>query len=176
MKTFIIALLLVSIINTTYSQEDKSTEDAIASLKMEELPSVVIKSAGKDFSVYLPDNNPDKNVKALQRKFIGYRLGKDFEGYDTYLVMMESKKGTLVANYNENGKLIRVVENYKNVILPNAVIYSLFKEYPGWEITNDKFIFSQEDGDITKKEYTIKMKKGKETRKIVVKPDGEIKK
>lgn len=176
MKSIIITLLLISTINTAYSQEYKSTEVAIAALKMEELPSVVIKSAGKDFSVYLPDNNPDLTVRALENKFIGYSLGKDYDGYNTFLVIMECEKGTLAANYNENGKLIRVVENYKDLKLPKAVIYSVFKEYPGWEITNDKYIFAQEDGDITKKEYTLKLKKDNKTQKVVVKPNGEIKK
>ena len=42
---------------------------------MTDLPAVVIKSAGKDFSVYLPDRNPDENVRALQQEFISYNLG-----------------------------------------------------------------------------------------------------
>jgi hypothetical protein len=38
-----------------------------------------------------------------------------------------SKGGTLAATYNEKGQLIRVVENYKNVVLPSKLIYEIYK-------------------------------------------------
>lgn len=174
MKTFIIALLFVCLTNTVFSQDNKNNEAVSEILKTEELPGVVIKSAGKDFSVYLPDHNVDKNVRQLENKFVGYNLGKDYEGYDTFLVIMECEKGTLTASYNQNGKLINVVENYKDLKLPNEVIYAVYKGYPGWQITNDKYVYSQKEGDVTKKEYTLKLKKDKETLNIKMKPSGEI--
>ena len=138
------------------------------------LPEIVIKKAGADFSVYIPDKNPDSNIKRVEEKFIAYDLGKDNEGYDEYLLVMQIKKGTLAATYDEKGKLIRVVENYKNVILPSQVIYSVYKKFPGWKIVNDKFLYTQEEGDIIKKQYNLKIKKNKEVRKITVRPNGEI--
>ena len=87
---------------------------------------------------------------------------------------METKKGILAATYNEKGKLIRVVENYKNVILPSKVIYSIYKKFPQWTIVNDKFLYTQTEGDIVKKQYNVKIKKGKDIRKLVVRPDGTI--
>jgi len=169
MKALIIGLLFLGLSNFSYSQAREE-----GNVKVEELPEVVIKSAGKDFSVYLPDRNPDVDVRNIQNQFVAYDLGKDYEGYETYLVTMQIDKGSLAATYNEKGKLIRVVENYKNVKLPSAVIYSIYKAFPGWEIVNDKFLYSQEDGDITQKHYAIKIKKDKETRKLVVNPNGDI--
>ena len=87
---------------------------------------------------------------------------------------MQIKKGTLAATYNEKGKLIRVVENYKNVKLPSRVIFTIYKRFPKWTIVNDKFLYTQEEGDIVKKQYNLKIKKGKEVRKLVVHSDGEI--
>ncbi|MFV5688412.1 hypothetical protein [Flavobacterium sp. ZT3R25] len=168
MKSFIIVVLFLSITITSYSQ------DIDGNIRMEELPGVVIKSAGKDFSIYLPDKNPDKNVRALEEKFIAYDLGKDYEGYENYLVIMETKNGSLNATYNENGKLIRVVENYKNVRLPNSVIYSVYKAFPGWQIVNDKYLYSQKEGDVIKKEYNLRIKKDKDVRKLVVNANGDI--
>lgn len=84
------------------------------------------------------------------------------------------KNGSLAATYNDKGKLFRVVENYKNVKLPSAVIYSVYKKYPGWSIVNDKFLYTQEDGDIIKKQYHIQIKKDSETSKLVVHPNGDI--
>lgn len=87
---------------------------------------------------------------------------------------MEIKGGSLAATYNENGKLIRVVEEYKDVKLPAPVIYSVYKAYPGWEIVQDKYLYSQKEGEILKKQYNLKIKNGKDTHKLTVHADGEI--
>ena len=174
MKTFIITLLFLSLTFSSYSQDKVQTVTKEGVMKVEDLPAVVIKSAGDDFSIYLPDRNADPKVRALEDNFIAYDLGKNFEGYETYLVFMEIKDGSLSATYDENGKLIRVVEEYKNVKLPSTVIYSVYKKYPGWEIINDKYLYSQKEGDILKKQYNLKIKNGKESRKLTVHADGQI--
>ena len=170
----IIVLFFLGFSTFFYSQSKTSSSSTNGSMDVSELPTVVIKSAGKDFSVYLPDRNPDLSVRRLQDKFIAYDLGKDFEGYDNYLVTMEVDKGMLAATYNENGKLIRVVENYKDIILPRPVIFSVYKAFPGWQIVNDKFLYTQADGDVIKKQYNIKIKKDDDIKKIVVHPNGDI--
>lgn len=161
-------------LTTSYSQEEIKNDLDNEVLKMDELPEIVIKSVGKDFSVYLPDKNPDNKVKNLQQKFIAYNLGKDYEGYENFLIVMETNDGSLTASYNSNGKLTRVIEKYQNVKLPSKVIYAVYKAYPGWQLVNDKFLYTQEDGDIIKKQYQIKIKKDNETRKLVIHPNGDI--
>ncbi|WP_413999020.1 hypothetical protein ACMDB5_00060 [Flavobacterium sp. W1B] len=172
MKAYVIALLVLGLTNLSYSQDKKNKEEGNVSI--ENLPAVVIKSAGEDFSVYLPDRNADPKVRKLEDHFIAYNLGKDYEGYDTYLVYMEVKGGTLTATYNEKGKLIHVVENYKGIQLPSKVIYTVYTKFPGWEIINDKYLYSQKEGDIVKKQYNLKIKKDKQTQKLVVNANGEI--
>ena len=172
MKTFIVVLLFLGSVGFSYSQ--KKTEKEEGKMDIINLPEIVIKRAGADFSVYVPDENPDQNVKRLEEKFIAYDLGKNYQGNEEFLLTMETKKGTLAATYNEKGKLIPVVENYKNVILPSQVIYSIYKNFPEWTIVNDKFLYTQTDGDIVKKQYNVKIKKNDDIRKLVVRPDGEI--
>lgn len=173
MKAISIVLLFLSSITVSFSQ-DKASTSTKGSIRMEELPAVVIKSAGKDFSVYLPDRNPDPTVREIEDQFIAYDLGRDYEGFESYLVIMETAKGSLTATYNQNGKLTSVVENYKDIKLPTAVIYSIYKSFPGWQIINDKYLYEQKEGDVVKKEYNIRIKKEKEIRKLVVSPFGEI--
>jgi hypothetical protein len=60
-------------------------------------------------------------VRTLEDSFI-YDLGKNYEGYETYLVY-GNKGGSLSATYNENGKLIRVIEKYKDVT-PSVILYT----------------------------------------------------
>lgn len=170
MKSFIIILLFLGLTSSSYSQD----ENEKGKMKIEELPGVVIKRIGADFSIYIPDNNPDQSVKAVEEKFIAYDLGKENDGYEEYLLIMEVKNGSLAATYDEKGKLTRVVEDFRNVKLPSQVIYSVYRTYPQWSIVNDRFLYTQEEGDVIKKQYNLKIKKGKETRKLVVRPNGEI--
>ncbi|MBG6061812.1 hypothetical protein IWX83_001602 [Flavobacterium sp. CG_9.1] len=166
------ALIIILFLSVTLAVNAQVTEKG--KIKIEELPGVIIKRVGTDFSIYIPDNNPDQKVKMVEEKFIAYDLGKDAEGYEEYLVVMEVKNGSLTATYNEQGKLVRVVEQFKNVVLPGEVIYSIYRTYPGWTIVNDSFVYTQEDGDIIKKQYNVKIKKDKETIKLLVRPNGEI--
>ncbi len=169
MKLLFCYLALFGLSFVSYSQNVIEDE-----LDSNQLPAIVIKSAGKDFSVYVPDKNPDSKVQQMQEEFVGYSLGKDAEGYDEYLVIFEADGASLAATYNENGKLIRVVEKYDNVKLPRQVIFSVYKSFPGWTIVKDKFLYSQSDGDVIKKQYNLKIKKDDEVKKLVIQPNGEI--
>jgi len=180
MKTVLIIALVLGINITTFSQNNESggNNESVGNnekaLKSVELPAIVIKSAGKDFSVYFPDKNPDEGVLKLQSDFVAYNLGRDYQGFDNYLVIMEGKNGVLTATYDSNGKLTSVIEKYQNTQLPSSVSYSVYKAYPGWQIVNDKYLYSQENGEIVKKEYSLKLKKENEIIKLKVNPKGDI--
>lgn len=151
MKSFIIILLLVGFAIPTHSQVKKTEKEETENLETKKLPEIVLKRVGDDFSVYLPDsNNPAMEVKKLEEKLISYDLGKDEEGSDEYLVVMELKNSTLAATYNSNGKLMRVVEEYKNVRFSTSVIHTIYKNYPDWKIVKDKFPYTQEDDTVIK--------------------------
>lgn len=173
MKTFAI-IFIFSLTQIVYSQSNVLNTSSNEDIDLKELPEIVITKIGDDFSVYLPDKNPDLSVQNLQKYFVAYDLGKDFQGYDNYLVLMKNEKGTLTATYNQKGKLIRVVEKYENVKLPDKVIYAVFKAFPDWGIVDDKFLYTQTDGDVLKKQYDLKIKNGNKTKRIVVSPNGEI--
>ena len=53
-------------------------------------------------------------------------------------------------------------------------MYSIYKTYPGWSLVNDKYLYSQEEGDIIKKQYNCKIKNGNQTKNLVVQANGEI--
>jgi hypothetical protein len=174
MKT--IALVLLCMTTTlSFSQNRNNLSDSNNdNLELRELPEIVLTKIGDDFSIYLPEKHPDLYVQQLQDFFISYDLGKDFEGYDNYLVIMKNDKGVLTARYNEKGKLINVIEKYESIILPNEVLYSVSKNFPGWDIVKDKYLYAQSDGHIDKKEYSIKIKNDKKTKRLLLSSNGEI--
>ncbi len=176
MKTFIITLLLVSFTNATYSQDIMLTDFENGNLETEGLPGMVIKTNGKVSYVYLTDKHPDAAVRELQKKFVEYSIPINNGENPIYRLNLESKKGSILAFYSEDQKLISVDEKYKNVKLPTIVMHSILKELPGWAVTDDTYFYSQKNGIVTKKEYKIKIEKEDRTRNIVVYADGQIKK
>ena len=174
MKTTLIIALVLGMNVTSFSQNKINEVNDDSGIIPVDLPEVVIKNAGKDFSFYLPDKNPDPSIRKLESDFIAYNLGKDYEGFDNFLVVLQGEKGNLTATYDVNGKLTSVIEKYDNTQLPISIMYSVYKSYPGWEIVNDKYLYSQENGDIKKKEYNLKLKKNNEIIKLTIDPRGEI--
>lgn len=174
MKSYIIIVMFLGMTITSFSQNNTERSNDEGTMRSIKLPEIVIKNAGKDFSVYLTDKTHDLSVKKLENDFIAYNIGKDYEGYDNYLVILEGEKGVLTATYNAKGKLTSVVEKYSNIQLPPPVIYSVYNKYPGWLIVNDKYLFTQENGKISKKEYNLKLKKENEIIKLKMNPEGDI--
>ncbi len=176
MKSIIKLLVVLVISSTTYAQnyEEANTVDVKKNVT-DTLPAVVIKRVGEDFSIYIPEiTNPDNKVKMIQREFIAYDLGKDAEGYDEFLVTLRVKDGSLVARYNEKGKLMAVVEKYDNVRMPNDVILNILKQYPGWKIIKDRYSYSQKEGNVTKKQYDVVLEKDKKMKQVVYNPNGDM--
>ncbi|MFV5691084.1 hypothetical protein ACM55K_03565 [Flavobacterium sp. LT1R49] len=176
MKKIIMTLLFSGFVTSSYCQyqHKKSSGPDAGSFETEELPKVITKNTGKDFLAYIPDKNPDNKVIGLQKKFFDYHLEKGHERAKPYLVTMKMKNGSLAATYNEEGKLTTVIENYENVKLPNIVVYTILKKFPKWEIINDTFLYTQEDGNVMKNQYSIKIKKDHEVRKLTVHANGEL--
>jgi hypothetical protein len=174
MKTLIIASLVLILTSFSYAQTAKGDSFGKGANKTEALPEIVINSAKADMLVYVPDSNPDARIVRIQEKFMAHDIGKDYQGFEEYLVTMETPTGQLLATYNEKGKLISVDENYKNVILPAAVVSSILNDFPGWRIVNDKFTYSQAKGQVTKKHYAIGIVKDNDKRKLIMSPNGDL--
>lgn len=175
MKKIIITLLFSGFVSSSYSQYQHKTGGGPNSgiFKTEELPTAITKNIPPEYSVYIPDKNPDNKIRGLQKKFFDYDLSKD-KGAKSHVITMKTKNGSLAATYNEGGKLTTVIENYKNVKLPNSVVYTILRRFPQWEIVNDTFLYIQEDGNVIKNQYAIKIKKEHEVRKLTVHANGEL--
>lgn len=171
MKKTCMYLLILGMIVPLFAQEKISN----VFYESGELPAVVLKKAGEEFSVYYPDNsNPDSRVVELESSFISYNLGKDFEGYDSYLLVLEIDGGILSATFNDSGKLLSVVEKFDNVKLPENVRVSLAEKFPEWSLVKDKFLYVQKNGEVKKKEYKIIIKKDNKIKRLTVNEDGII--
>lgn len=112
MKKLMSLILMVGFIFGAYAQNDTYEE----LLESGSLPEIVLKKAGEEFSVYLPDKHPDARVTRLQNEFISYNLDDKIDGENSYYIIFYAEDATLAARFSEKGKLLSVVEQYKKVV------------------------------------------------------------
>ncbi len=167
MKKFCIGLLAFGIAGLTYSQE----------IKVEELSEVVIEAVNYKYLNSSDNKEAPVPVKLLERKAAAYDVTtKDYyqDNYDYYTVSFVIPDGKLVAAYGPDGKILRTIEKYNDVPLPDEVRQALQDRFPSWEIVKDVYRIRYEDREGAKKNYKIKLKNGDKTMRVMMSENGEF--
>jgi hypothetical protein len=102
-------------------------------------------------------------VKLLERKAAEFDI-KNSEYYDddnvTYYVSFYLPEGFVLAVYDQDGKLLRTAERYKNIALPPAITKAVGKRYPNWSISKDVYLVTYEDASGAKRDYKLILQNG----------------
>lgn len=102
-------------------------------------------------------------VKLLERKAAEYDI-KNSEYYDddnvTYYVSFYLPEGFVLAVYDQDGKLLRTAERYKNIPLPTGITKAVGKRYPNWSISKDIYLVTYEDANGAKRDYKLILQNG----------------
>ncbi|MFD0988834.1 nicotinate-nucleotide adenylyltransferase [Mariniflexile jejuense] len=102
-----------------------------------------------------------KPVKKLEASVLDYKMEKSSAEYDKgeiYSITFKIPEGSIVADFNNEGKIISTTEKYTNVRLPLEVIYAILEQYPNWSITNNTYYVNYHTNKgITKRLYKIKL-------------------
>ncbi len=100
-------------------------------------------------------------VKILTEKVLNFEANKDDlydDEYDTYRVSFFIPDGKVVAAYDNTGKILRTIEKYKNIRLPQDVLQAIAERFPNWAVIEDVYEVNYHcDKGITKKHYKIKL-------------------
>ena len=117
-------------------------------------------------------------VRLLEEKVAYYNLkGSDFydDEYASYRVSFYIPEGIIVASYDEDGKILRTVERFKNVQLPRSVIESVAQNYPNWTVVQDWYKANYTDRwGIIFKQYKFKLKKENKTKTVTFNGNDEF--
>lgn len=165
MKTtlpFLIALLLFA---NLWAQDPKT----------EELSEVVVTAVNYKYLSSIDSKDTPIPVKLLERKVASYKIEKDdvFEDeYPFYTVSFYIPEGKIVAVYDEDGKILRTIERFKNLDLPDAVLKSIENKYPGWNIVDDAYLIEYSHQKGVNRTFKIKLKKRKKTLKVKLDEKG----
>jgi len=162
MKKFVTGLLVMGLTSLMFAQTT-------------ELPEVEITAVNYKYLNAVDANDTAINVKKLEEKVAMFDL-KNSELYSdeyTYKVSFYIPDGKIVAAYDRNGNIVRIIEKFNNIKLPEAVRMSISKRFPNWIINTDIYRVDYRDGN-AKKVYKVLLKNGDEKMRIKIDDEGEF--
>jgi len=167
MKKFILSLLVIGLVSQVYSQITK----------VEELSEVVVTAVNYKYLNQTDNKVAAVPVQMLQRKVAAYDVTtKDYyqDDYDYYTVEFYIPDGKIVAAYDADGKILKTIEKFKDIKLPDAVSKALLERFPNWDIVSDVYRVTYTDKMGAKKQFKLKLQNGERTMKVKMNEDGEF--
>ena len=163
MKKLILGLLVLGITIPTFAQD------------VEQLSEVYIIAKNYKYLSQTDAEDEALPVELLQRKVATYDIKSSdiyHDEYDYYEVAFYIPEGKILAAYDKDGKVLRTVERFKDIKLPDMVSKSIMKRFPGWTVTKDLYLVNYHDRKgVTKKMYKLRLENGDQL--IRVKTDDE---
>jgi len=92
------------------------------------------------------------------------------KNYNSYLVLFSTDKGSLEADYNKNGELIRTKQRFTDIHMPQKVRNELFRQTKGWSMVKNSYKAFGTGSLIDKELYRIKVVNGNKSKIIKIDP------
>lgn len=168
MKKFVVGLLLIGL-----------TSPAIAQIiKTEELSEVVVYATNYKYLNSLASEDPAAiPVQMLERKVAAFNL-EDSEyyqdDYDYYQIRFYIPDGKILAAYDKEGKIIRTIEKFENVKLPESVSNAILDRFPGWTVNEDVYLVSYHKDKGVTKTYKVSLVNGDKKLKLKLDEKGNF--
>jgi hypothetical protein len=167
MKKFIIGLFVIGLTSQVFAQVPK----------VEKLSEVVVTAVNYKYLNALDSKEVAIPVKMMERKAAAYNV-QDSEYYSDdyafYTVSFYVPEGKIVAAYNAEGEIVRTIERFENVRLPNAVRDAVAERFPKWAIVKDVYRVTYVQDKGANKSYKLKLKNGGKTMRVKIDDTGEF--
>ncbi len=165
MKKLILVLFVLGLTGQVFSQITK----------VEELSEVVVTAVNYKYLNAIDSEEAAIPVKLLERKAAAYNIQESDvydDEYDYYTVSFFIPDGKIVAAYDEEGKILRTIEKFKNIKLPLAVSQAVLERFPNWEIISDVYLVHYTDEKGANKVYKLTLKNGDKRMKVKLDETG----
>ncbi|NNJ88062.1 MAG: nicotinate-nucleotide adenylyltransferase [Eudoraea sp.] len=165
MKKIILGLLALGLTIPAFAQD----------VKVVELSEVIIRPMNFKYLNNTNAKDAAKTVKTLERAVASYDVTEaDFyqDDFDFYTVSFYIPDGKIVAEYDNEGKIIRTIEKFKNVSLPDDVKTALLERFPNWTVTKDVYRVTYTENNGAKKIYKLMLKNGDKKMRVKVNDVG----
>ena len=165
MKKVILGLLVLGLTTQSYAQI----------VQVEELSEVIVTAVNYKYLNAADSKDIAVPVKLLQRKAAAYDVkASDLydDDYDYYTVSFFIPEGKIVAVYDDEGKILKTIEKFKDIRLPDAVGAALIERFPNWTVVDDVYIVKYSDKKGANKTYKLKLENGDKRMKVKVDETG----
>lgn len=163
MKKILVVLFLLGLTHPFYAQDPVMLDEVlITSMNYKYLSAVDNKAAP------IP-------VKMLEREAAKFSAeGRELyvDKFNTYSVSFYIPDGKIVALYDDEGNILKTIERFKNVQLPEDVRMAVTERFPNWEIVKDVYQVNYNKRDGATKVYKMKLKNGAESIRIMMDAKG----
>jgi hypothetical protein len=139
------------------------------------LDEVVVRATNYKYLNETGTREASVSVNLLQKEVANYDLKETDlyqDEYDLYTVSFYIPDGKVVAAYDKDGHILRTIEKYKNVTLPNDVRTAVVKRFPGWGINEDVYRISYNQDDGAKKMYKLTLVNGDKKMRVKLDETG----
>jgi hypothetical protein len=145
--------------------------------RTEELLEVVVTAVNYKYLNSTDSEEIPIPVKLLKRKVASYDVTQSElyeDDYPFYTVSFYIPEGKIVAVYDEEGNILRTIERFQNLQLPEEVITALKDRYKGWQIVEDVYLIEYNNKKGVNRTFKITLKKGKKTQKVKLDEKGSF--
>lgn len=169
MKNLLIGLLVIGFTSLTFAQQN-----GIASVELEE---VNISPLNLSYLNKVQDATTPLKARELENVASRYDIteadifDRQFEAYE---VVFKEGTGSIIATYDQNGKILSSLERFKDVALPPLVRISAVQNFPGWTITQDNYLVSYYHDKDVSKIYKLKLRKDNKRKGVKMDIHGNI--
>ncbi|RYY60506.1 MAG: nicotinate-nucleotide adenylyltransferase [Chitinophagaceae bacterium] len=150
---------------------------ALPALSQDTLPEIRLIATKYKYLRTVDNAETPRPAKLLEHKAAAYDVKKsDYyeEEYDTYFISFIIPEGEMLATYDQNGKLLRTAEKYKDVKLPKAVADAVVDRFPNWHISKDVYLVNYYEGEGAKKVYKLLLENGDKRMRVKANDNGEF--
>lgn len=141
------------------------------------LPEVTVLAKNYKYLKSVDSKTAAPPVVSLERKASAYNVQKSEyyeDDYDSYFITFYLPEGYILAVYDQNGKLLRTAERFRNVQLPLAVSKAVVARHPSWKIIEDTYLVKYEDAQGANMVYKLVLEKGKKRIRVKTNEKGEF--
>lgn len=141
------------------------------------LPEVKVSAINYKYLSMVDDEELAIPIRKLEERVATFDL-KNSEFYEinkrVHHLNFKTPEGTIQATYDNDGKLLKVVEKFKGVAIPASLALSVSDKYPNWRITKGVYRVSYYDKAGVTKTYKLLLVNGDEKQWLKLNDKGEL--
>ena len=141
------------------------------------LPEVTVVARNYKYLKAVNNSEAAEPVKILERRAAAFDIKNSEyynDEYDSYDITFYLPDGYVLAVYDQEGKLLRTAERFKNTAIPLSVRKAVATRYPNWGITKDVYKVQYEESGSTKFEYKLTLQNGDKRLRVKTTEQGEF--